>query len=77
MPIKPFHITRLHTEVGIFRLSGEMDSIAPLSIRYTEADFMGTDGWRSLDLTSDAAKTVLARIRPEVLCHLGVTQQPA
>ncbi|WP_372870991.1 hypothetical protein [Shewanella sp.] len=76
MSHQPFHITRLHTQAGIFRLSGEMNSIAPISIRYTVADFMSTDGWRALDLASDAAKTVLAQITPEVLCHLGVTQQP-
>lgn len=73
MPIKPFHISRIHTDAGIFRLSGEMDTSAPEHIYVSEADFMSTDGWRALDLHSDAAKALLARIMPLLVAHLRAT----
>ncbi|WP_164551135.1 hypothetical protein [Shewanella khirikhana] len=50
-----------------------MDTSAPEHICVSEADFMSTDGWRALDLHSDAAKALLARIMPLLVAHLRAT----
>ncbi|WP_315919275.1 hypothetical protein [Vibrio fluvialis] len=35
------------------------------------AEFMGTDGWRELDIESEHARSILAAIQPELIEHLA------
>lgn len=70
--MKSFKISRIHTKLGIFRLSGVVnDEVGPESIRYTSAEFMGTDGWCELDIQSEHSQNLLRNIRNEVLQHLS------
>lgn len=66
-----FNISRLHTDCGIFKLSGTVHwSVQPYLIEYQQAYFMGTDGWCALDLSNPHAVARLANIQPQVLLHL-------
>lgn len=66
-----FEISRIHTHSGIFRLSGQLFSTGCESrVAFKKVEFMGTDGWRNLDLESTSGKEILAKIRSEVISHL-------
>lgn len=70
--MKSFTISRIHTKLGIFRLSGTYSNDSGFQgISYHSAEFMGTDGWCELDLKSDHALSVLQDIQVEVLQHLA------
>ncbi len=71
MSLQAFNISRLHTDCGIFKLSGTVHrSARPQQIAYQQAFFMGTDGWCALDLSNPHAVALLAKIQPQVLQHL-------
>ncbi|WP_076409230.1 hypothetical protein [Shewanella sp. UCD-KL12] len=73
----PFNISRIHTEHGIFRLSGNWvkskntsqdDNFQNLTI--TSLAFLGTDGWVDLDLTTKASQKITSALSPVVFEHL-------
>ncbi|WCE30926.1 hypothetical protein [Vibrio sp. SCSIO 43137] len=66
--MKQFTISRIHTSKGIFRLSGMVSE--HVSICYSSAEYMGTDGWVELDLEFTQAKKILAEIEQEVVSHI-------
>lgn len=69
--MEKFKISRIHTKLGIFRLSGILNNESSLkNINYISAEYMGTDGWCELNLQSYHAKNLLRDIRIEVLLHL-------
>jgi hypothetical protein len=63
-----FSISRIHTSVGIFRLKGDISTTNELC--YSVAEFMGSDGWVEIDLESKNGKSVLSKIKNDVLLHL-------
>ncbi|MCG6401182.1 hypothetical protein [Vibrio fluvialis] len=42
-----------------------------VTLEYHTAEFMGTDGWRELDIESEHARSILAAIQPELIEHLA------
>ncbi|CAM3700277.1 Aminomethyltransferase folate-binding domain-containing protein [Vibrio cholerae] len=69
--MESFKISRIHTKLGIFRLSGIFNNeVDHANISYISAEFMGTDGWCELDLQSKHTQSVLRNIQIEVLQHL-------
>jgi len=69
--MQAFNISRLHTDCGIFKLSGTVRwSVQPYLIEYQQAYFMGTDGWCALDLNNPHAVALLANMQTQVLLHL-------
>ena len=65
--MKRFDISRINTELGIYRFSGgwcdnkfEVDSI----------EVMGTDGWVSLDITNQKVIKIVKELEPVLLDHL-------
>lgn len=73
-----FHISRLQTSVGIFRLSGTINMQGKnIEISYETAELMGTDGWCALNIESMMARDILNRIDPDVVKHLSSNQQLA
>ena len=70
--MQKFSISRIHTKLGIFRLSGLFEvNLAKVNIKYSLAEFMGTDGWCELDLDSENAQILLSNIESEVIEHLS------
>ncbi len=70
--MKNFKISRIHTKLGIFRLSGIInEEIGLENISYISAEYMGTDGWCELDLQSEHTQSLLISIQIEVLQHLS------
>jgi hypothetical protein len=63
-----FSISRIHTAKGIFRLSGV---VKDGHLEYSSAEFMGSDGWCELELTSLPAKTLLSELEQDVAEHLS------
>lgn len=69
--MKKFSISRINTEVGIFRLVGQFSNIKPnLVIIFHQVEFMSTDGWRELDINSPQGKDILNSIEVEIAAHL-------
>lgn len=67
-----FQISRFNTEVGIFRLSGELEQISSTNkLNYKKVEFMGTDGWVELDLSSEHGQQICSRIETSVIEHLS------
>ncbi|AQS36783.1 hypothetical protein Sps_01618 [Shewanella psychrophila] len=62
-----FHITRIHTSRGIFRLSGELTDTLEISV----IEFMGTDGWVPLNLSDVNSHQLIASLKQEILTHLN------
>lgn len=70
-PTLPFTITRIHTAHGIFRLSGHCAAAAKAEqLNIMELDFLGTDGWVAINLTTVAGLQIVSNITPEVVKHL-------
>ena len=74
----PFSISRIHTSIGIFRLSGSWADTAsmaqkdiPSDLAITSLEFLGTDGWVFLNLTSETSQKITSNITSVVLAHLG------
>ena len=59
-----FKISRIHTELGIFRLPGILNNESGLkNISYISAEYMGTDGWCELNLQLEHAQNLLRGIQ--------------
>ncbi|MCJ8303745.1 hypothetical protein [Shewanella sp.] len=61
-----FHISRIHTSRGIFRLSGHWAQTLEISA----IEFMGTDGWVALNLSDENSRKLMANLEQEILTHL-------
>jgi hypothetical protein len=67
-----FQISRLNTEIGIFRLSGELEQINSTNkLNFKKAEFMGTDGWVELDLSSEHGQKICSQIETVVIEHIS------
>lgn len=67
-----FTISRLHTEQGIFRLSGlwQAASQATPELTVTRIEIMSTDGWALLDQDNDKVRELIADLQPVLHDHL-------
>ncbi|WDD97048.1 hypothetical protein [Thalassomonas actiniarum] len=75
----PFHISRIHTAQGIFRLSGywqgqcRQQPVARLEVEAIE--ILGTDGWQALASACRKSDDLLGQLKPELLRHLQEKEQ--
>ena len=70
--MQPFHISRINTEFGIYRVSGQWHTNIPKveEIHLKSIDVMGTDGWVSLNITCDRHSKLINNLLPLFLSHL-------
>lgn len=74
--MKPFHITRIHLNQGIFKITGEWlgihdsSAISLQSLTLSKLEMMGSDGWLALDLSQEIVCKLMGEIKPQVLTHL-------
>jgi len=70
--MKYFNISRINTDFGIFRVSGDWCVVKPevetISIKSIEV--MGTDGWVLLNKACDSNSQLISNILPTLLSHL-------
>jgi len=65
---KKFEISRIHTPLGIFRVSGEVSDQNTLAI--SQLEIMGTDGWLFLDIQSKKVVNLIKQLEPHLQAHL-------
>jgi len=63
-----FEISRIHTPLGIFRVSGEVSDQNTMAI--SQLEIMGTDGWLFLDIQSAKVANLIKQLEPHLLTHL-------
>lgn len=63
-----FEISRIHTPLGIFRVSGKVFDRNDLAI--SQLEIMGTDGWLFLDIQSKKVVNLIKQLEPHLLAHL-------
>ena len=63
-----FNISRIHTQQGIFQLSGKA---LEKQINIEKLFMMGSDGWFELDLSQEKVQLLLTLIKTELLVHLN------
>lgn len=67
-----FNISRINTDLGIFRVSGdwcpEKSEVESIKIKLIEV--MGTDGWVLLNKTSEDNSQLINNLLPLFLSHL-------
>jgi hypothetical protein len=67
---KTFEISRIHTPLGIFRVSGDVSDQKALAI--SQLEIMGTDGWLFLDIQSAKIANLIKQLEPHLQAHLQV-----
>lgn len=69
--LTPFKISRIHTDLGIFKVNGYRSSpiTDKISIIFTAVFILSTDGWEELTLTQ-ANNELLKQLRPYLEHHL-------
>ncbi|AZQ84729.1 hypothetical protein EKO29_12410 [Colwellia sp. Arc7-635] len=74
--MKNFTISRIDTDLGIFRVSGLWcnKKIAPLPLDITLIEVMSTDGWHLLNRSTDEVIILLENLTPILLVHLKSQQ---
>ena len=65
---KTFEISRIHTPLGIFRVSGDVSNQNTLAI--SQLEIMGTDGWLFLDIQSAKVANLIKQLEPHLLTNL-------
>lgn len=70
--IQFFNIGRLNTDFGIFRVSGDWCSEKPKveNIKIKSIEVMGTDGWVSLNKTSESNSQLINSLLSLLLSYL-------
>lgn len=70
--IQFFNISRLNTDFGIFRVSGDWCSEKPEveNINIKSIEVMGTDGWVLLNKTRESNSQLINSLLPLFLSHL-------
>ncbi|RYV00925.1 hypothetical protein SOPP22_19230 [Shewanella sp. OPT22] len=64
--MEEFHISRIHTPLGIFRVSGYL-SLTSNKVEATSLEVMGTDGW--VQLAIERSQTLISELTPILLSH--------
>ena len=67
-----FNISRLNTDFGIFRISGQWCAENPKlsNISVQSIEIMATDGWVLLNNARDANSQIISQLLPLLLSHL-------
>ncbi|WP_019027789.1 hypothetical protein [Colwellia piezophila] len=67
-----FNISRINTDFGIFRVSGDWYFKKPEveNINIKSIEVMGTDGWVLLNKTSGSNSQLIINLLPLLLSHL-------
>ncbi len=67
-----FNISRLNTDLGIFRISGlsNNEKIDSEKIDISTIEVMGTDGWVLLNQSSDKVIKLTKELMPIIQAHL-------
>lgn len=67
-----FNISRINTDFGIFRVSGEWSIETPTvnNVNLNTIEIMGTDGWVLLNQTSESNSQLIGNLLPVLLSHL-------
>lgn len=67
-----FNISRINTDFGIFRVSGDWCFKRPEveNINVKSIEIMGTDGWDLLDICSESNSQLINNLLPLLLTHL-------
>ncbi|MFQ3231845.1 MAG: hypothetical protein ACI9DO_003240 [Reinekea sp.] len=67
-----FSISRINTNFGIFRVSGDWCFNKPEveTINVKSIEIMGTDGWDLLDICSESNSQLINNLLPLLLIHL-------
>lgn len=65
---KTFEISRIHTPLGIFRVSGEVSDQNDLAI--SQLEIMGTDGWLFLNIQSGKVVNLIKQLESHLQAHL-------
>ena len=67
-----FNISRINTDFGIFRVSGDWCFKKPEveSINIKSIEVMGTDGWVLLNQTNESNSQLINKLLPLFLSHL-------
>ncbi|AEE23755.1 hypothetical protein Glaag_2818 [Glaciecola sp. 4H-3-7+YE-5] len=70
--VQLFNISRINTDFGIFRVSGDWCFKKPEveSISLKSIEVMGTDGWVLLNKTSESNSQLINNLLPLLLSHL-------
>lgn len=66
--MKSFNISRLHSGIGIFRLSGIV--YENNYVFFNNADFLSTDGWQEIDIKSEAGRRLLKELESDILTYV-------
>ena len=67
--MKKFHITRINTLEGIFKVTGIWQPY-PKQIVLTQLEVMSTDGWQALELKQQEVIKVISAIEQSIFSHL-------
>lgn len=73
-----FSISRINTELGIFRVSGDWCFNASYveNINLELIEVMGTDGWVLLNQTSESNAQLISELLPLIVSHLLLKKIP-
>jgi len=76
--VQIFNISRINTDFGIFRVSGEWSAINPTikDISLNSIEIMGTDGWVLLNKTCHSNAQLISNLLPQLLSHLLLKKVP-
>ena len=71
--MKPFNISRINTDKGIFRISGlyEPSNNFNEELVVNSIEVMGTDGWVMLNQSSSEVIQLINNLAPTLLNHLA------
>ncbi|MBM7074524.1 hypothetical protein JQC92_21315 [Shewanella sp. 202IG2-18] len=64
--MEEFHISRIHTPQGIYRVSGYLSLISN-KVEATSLEVMGTDGW--VQLAIERSQPLISELTPILLSH--------
>ncbi len=67
-----FNISRINTDLGIFRVSGLWchENVRAILVNIDSIEVMGTDGWVLLNQSSDRVIELLKELMPIFITHL-------
>ena len=67
----PFEISRIHTEIGIFKVNGYRSSLSAreITVSLSTVFILSTDGWEELALTQ-ANNNIMKQLLPYLERHL-------
>lgn len=68
--MEKFNISRLNTAYGVFRIVGVKNTNNYPDLTVNSIDMMGTDGWETLDITSESVIALVEKLNDDINEHL-------